>query len=455
MSDTTIIVKNVSKKYRLFDSTQDRLKEALHPFSKRYHREFWALKDISFEIPRGQTVGILGRNGSGKSTLLQIIAGIMQPTGGKVIVNGRISALLELGSGFNPEFTGRENVIFQAQVMGLSREEIDRKLPEIEEFADIGEFFDQPVKIYSSGMFVRVAFAAATSVDPDILIIDEALAVGDARFQEKCYAKLREFKKLGKTILFVSHSVDAITALCDHVLLLEDHQLYAIGEPKDIADRYLKLMFVKQADRLKPAVNSMGSDTLTNFSFVDQNHLMSAETDVDKCLSRRFYNGKEVIVSNGGAAIVDYLITISGENNRACVASGDEISLYITVRYDKAVYAPVVGFELKTVSGITVYGSNSFLAKSHVAAALEGEKRIYRFGFRLPLNTGDYFIDLGIAENDGSPGGVVFQVRRSIIHLTIENNKNYDFMGILDIAASFSEIPTEKTNSLGLMNDGY
>ena len=175
MSETAIIVKEVSKKYRLFDSAQDRLKEALHPFSKHYHREFWALRGISFEIPRGQTVGILGRNGSGKSTLLQIIAGIMQPTSGEVIVNGRISALLELGAGFNPEFTGRENAIFQAEVMGLRRDEIDRKLPEIEEFADIGEFFDQPVKVYSSGMFVRAAFATAISVDPDILIVDDPM----------------------------------------------------------------------------------------------------------------------------------------------------------------------------------------------------------------------------------------------------------------------------------------
>ncbi len=172
VGELAISVKDVSKKHRLFESARDRLKEALHPFSKRYHQEFWALQDVSFEILSGQTVGILGRNGSGKSTLLQIIAGVMQPTSGAVIVKGRISALLELGAGFNPEFTGRENSTFQAEVMGLSREEIHRKLPEIENFADIGAFFDQPTKVYSSGMFVRVAFAAAINVDPDILIID-------------------------------------------------------------------------------------------------------------------------------------------------------------------------------------------------------------------------------------------------------------------------------------------
>src|SRR5437016_1893645 len=197
--EVAISVRDVTKKYRLFRSPQEILKEALHPFRKRYHREFWALNGVSFDVAPGQTVGILGRNGSGKSTLLQIIAGIIQATSGEVIVNGRISALLELGAGFNPEFTGRENAHFQAQLMDLSREEIDRRLPEIEAFADIGEFFDQPVKTYSSGMFVRVAFASAINVDPDILIVDEALAVGDAKFQNKCFLKFKEFQGAGKT----------------------------------------------------------------------------------------------------------------------------------------------------------------------------------------------------------------------------------------------------------------
>ncbi|UOA07595.1 ABC transporter ATP-binding protein [Methylobacter sp. S3L5C] len=452
MSETAIIVKGISKKYRLFDNNQDRLKEALHPFSKHYHREFWALDDVSFEIPKGQTVGILGRNGSGKSTLLQIIAGIMQPTSGEVIVNGRISALLELGAGFNPEFTGRENVIFQAQVMGFSSKEIDKKLPEIEKFADIGEFFDQPVKIYSSGMFVRVAFAAATSIDPDILIIDEALAVGDARFQESCYARMHEFKKSGKTILFVSHSVDAITALCDYAILLEKHRLYAAGEPKNIVDKYLQLMFVTQVNRLMPVIDHLISEAPIDS---DIDHLFCAKSNKDECLLRRFYNDKEVIVANGGAAIIDYLIIISGEKNKTNIVGGDEISLYIKVRYDRTVYAPVVGFELKTLAGITIYGINTFLAKTHVATSLKGESRLYRFDFRLPLNHGDYFIDLGVGEIDGSPGGIVMEVRRSIIHFTIKNQKDYTFMGILDISASFLEIPLEKSNLNVLVHHGF
>ena len=248
MTETAIIVSNISKTYRLFDSTRDRLKEALHPFAKRYHREFWALKDVSFEVPRGQTVGILGRNGSGKSTLLQIVAGIMKPTSGDVTINGRVSALLELGAGFNPEFTGRENVVFQAQGMGLSREDIERKLPEIEAYADIGQFFDQPVKTYSSGMFVRVAFAAAASVDPDILIVDEALAVGDVRFQHKCFKTFAEFQERRKTILLVTHSTDAVVNHCDRAILLDGAGIVANGVPKNVVDCYLELMFTGRLD---------------------------------------------------------------------------------------------------------------------------------------------------------------------------------------------------------------
>ena len=196
MTDSIAIrIENLSKKYRLFASPRARLKEALHPFGKKYHREFWALKDVSFEVPKGQTLGILGRNGSGKSTLLQIIASVLQPTEGRVEVNGRVSAMLELGAGFNPEFTGRANVMFIGTLMGFSEADMRERLPAIEAFADIGEFIDQPVKTYSTGMFARLAFAAAINVDPDILVVDEILAVGDARFQQKCFRKFQEFQE--------------------------------------------------------------------------------------------------------------------------------------------------------------------------------------------------------------------------------------------------------------------
>jgi len=209
-NDIAISVTHVSKKFRLFASPRERLVEALHPLRKQYHREFWALREVSFDVMKGEIIGVLGRNGSGKSTLLQIICEVMQATTGSVQVNGKISALLELGAGFNPEFSGRENVILNGAIMGFSRSEMIERMPAIEAFAEIGEHFDQPVKTYSSGMFVRVAFAAAIHVDPEILIIDEALSVGDAAFQHRCFQRIREFVEQGKTILFVSHSVDTM-----------------------------------------------------------------------------------------------------------------------------------------------------------------------------------------------------------------------------------------------------
>lgn len=238
-----ISVKNISKKFKLFSSPKERFKEALHPFQKKYHKEFWALRDVTFDVPKGATVGIIGRNGSGKSTLLQIICGVLKPTSGIVTVNSRISALLELGAGFNPELTGRQNVILNGIVQGFSKDEMNAKLSQIQEFADIGEFFDQPVKIYSSGMFVRLAFAAAINVDPDILIVDEALAVGDAKFQHKCYGKFLEFQKDGKTILFVSHNTEAVVRHCDYAILLENGKIVEMGEPKLITNYYLDLLF--------------------------------------------------------------------------------------------------------------------------------------------------------------------------------------------------------------------
>ncbi|WP_051249569.1 ABC transporter ATP-binding protein [Maridesulfovibrio zosterae] len=240
---TVISLTGVSKKYRLFRSPKERLKEVFHPFKKQYHTEFWALRDIELSIEKGSTVGLVGRNGAGKSTLLQILCSVLSPTTGDVHVHGRISAILELGAGFNPEFSGRENVILNGKVMGFSSAEMLERVQLIKAFAEIGDFFDQPVKTYSSGMFVRLAFASAISVDPDILIVDEALAVGDAKFQHKCYAKFKEFQKAGKTIVFVSHNLDSVTRHCDSAFLLEKGRIVDRGEPKSVMNCYLDMVF--------------------------------------------------------------------------------------------------------------------------------------------------------------------------------------------------------------------
>lgn len=239
--DIVISVRNLTKTYRLFGHPGDRVKQFLSLGLKRYHREFTALKDVSFDIKKGETVGIIGRNGSGKSTLLQLICGILKPTSGSVQVNGRISSLLELGAGFNPEFTGRENVYFQGALMGFTKAQMDEKFDEIAAFADIGEFIDQPVRTYSSGMFVRLAFAVAIHVEPDILVVDEALAVGDASFQAQCFKKIGLLHEAGTSLLFVSHATNQIVRHCDRAFLLEAGRMVGHGDPHTITNQYFCL----------------------------------------------------------------------------------------------------------------------------------------------------------------------------------------------------------------------
>ncbi len=238
MNDIAIKVDNLAKVYRLYDSQMDRLKESLHPLRKKYHHDFYALKDVNFEINKGETIGIIGKNGCGKSTLLQIITGVLTPTTGTVIVNGKIAALLELGAGFNPALTGIENVYFNGALMGFTREEMDDKLDHILSFADIGEFVHQPVKVYSSGMFVRLAFAAAISVDPDVLIIDEALSVGDLSFRNKCMDRVARLHHKGTTVLFVTHDLSTLQMFCDRVVWMDSGQVKEDGNPVSIAQSY-------------------------------------------------------------------------------------------------------------------------------------------------------------------------------------------------------------------------
>ncbi|MEC8831436.1 MAG: ABC transporter ATP-binding protein, partial [Bacteroidota bacterium] len=248
MNEKVIEVKSVTKKYQLYDSPVDRLKEALHPLSKKYHRDFFAIHNISMGIHRGQSVGIIGMNGSGKSTILQIIAGVLTATSGNVEVRGRVAALLELGGGFNPEFTGMENIHFQCSIMGIPSQERDDFIHNILDFAEIGDFAHQPVKTYSSGMYVRLAFSIAVNVQPEILIVDEALAVGDAYFQSKCMEKIREFKKSGGTLLFVSHDPGAVKTLCDHTYLLHKGKVVDSGKPNEVFNHYNSLLALQSPE---------------------------------------------------------------------------------------------------------------------------------------------------------------------------------------------------------------
>ena len=306
-----IRVSNLSKHYLLYDRPEDRLKQSIIPRLQRligctpktYGRGFLAIDDVSFEIARGETVGIVGRNGAGKSTLLQIVCGTLRPTRGTVEVNGRIAALLELGAGFNPEFTGRENVYMNGALLGLDRGEIDRRFDDIAAFADIGDFLDQPVKIYSSGMYVRLAFAVAACVDPDILIVDEALAVGDIKFQAKCFRRLDELVKRGTTILIVTHSIELVPRYCSRALLLDAGRLKVDGSPKEVVNAYLDLAFGTE-HASKSTASTLGGDAATStpdFAWQEDG------------FSRRLgYNRHEYRWGSGGAQIVDFLLAAEG-----------------------------------------------------------------------------------------------------------------------------------------------
>jgi teichoic acid transport system ATP-binding protein len=311
MSYNQVMVKveNVSKVYRIYDNPKDRLKQFF--FKKQYYREHYSLKNISFEVEKGRTLGIIGKNGSGKSTLLQIVANTLQPSSGSVTVNGKVAALLELGSGFNPEFTGKENVYLQGSIMGLSSKEIDERYREIVEFADIGDFINQPVKVYSSGMFVRLAFACAVNVDPDILIIDEALSVGDLQFQLKCMDKMKSFKNAGKTILFVSHDTYAIKNFCDEVIWMKDGEIFMRGEVQRIVELYEDYMKkdIIQQNSPVPETTTIDQDTVLTIDKVEffdesgnkRNEFRFGEK-ITVCVDYTLYKEMEGVV--GGVAVI-------------------------------------------------------------------------------------------------------------------------------------------------------
>ena len=430
-SDIAISVRNISKKFKLFSSPKDRLLEALHPLRKKYHDEFWALSDVSFDVSRGQTLGILGRNGSGKSTLLQLIAGIFQPTSGHVTVNGRVSALLELGAGFNPDFTGRDNVLLNGAIMGVSRKEMLSKLPEIEEFADVGEFFDQPVKTYSSGMYVRVAFAAAISVTPEILIIDEALAVGDVRFQEKCFRQIRALREAGGTIIFVSHDVNIFPRLCDKVVVIDNGMVSFMGLPAESVDQYFALLYSGEI-----SIKTEESDVSMDLVSADpiKSFVMLA-SELDRFQHGPHYNPNEERVCSGVARIVDYLLVSDGRViTSGALPSGKTISIYLKIHSSKEINQVYCGYAIYTVDGIKIFSeSNKFCLADKRLRLGAGEVVTVRFDFLNKLNNGDYFINFGV-EHLLDSKLVPLDWRRSALSVSVSGGRVYD--GFFDLRAA-------------------
>lgn len=405
-----ISLRHVAKSHFIYSSPRERLKQFVVPRlqrrigmqPRRYGREFRALDDISFDIRKGETVGIIGRNGSGKSTLLQIICNTLTPTTGEVLTRGRVAALLELGAGFDPEFTGRENVYLNASILGLTRKDTDARMSDILAFADIGDFIDQPVKTYSSGMYVRLAFAVIAHVDADVLVIDEALAVGDAFFVQKCMRFLRRFMETG-TVLFVSHDTSSVLSLCERAIWLEQGRIQADGEPKYVSDQYLKAFFESQ----QGASKSSRSSSLEREQPMDG--IMPRDMRQDMINSTPWRNDIQLFefdpeaehFGRGGATIESVRLTDTLERPLTWVVGGEDVRLEIGARVESETLldSPIVGFYIKNRLGQSLFGDNTFLSyRDAVVRGNAGDNIKAVFGFRMPmLPCGDYSINVAIA----------------------------------------------------------
>lgn len=379
LNNIAIKVEDISKAYKLYDKPQDRLKESLHLFGKKYHKEFHALKNVSFEIRNGETFGIIGKNGSGKSTLLKMITGTLTPTNGRIDINGKISALLELGAGFNLDYTGIENIYLNGSIMGYSKNQMDAKLADITSFADIGDFLYQPVKTYSSGMFVRLAFAVSISVEPDILIVDEALSVGDMKFQKKCLEKIDDFKKLGKTILFCSHDMHAVSELCDNVVWLQEGKIEEIGESRKVISSYVSKMTEKD-------------DIQTIFPESENKHIVIKQSDEVEILEVKLNDG------NGKDKILFY--------------TDDDLFFEITYQAKHGILDPIYSVLILNDQGIPIALSKSSYEKKMVSQGnVKGIKKIRICLKNIQLNSGKYLFGISIWDKSSK---IIFAVNRTI-----------------------------------------
>lgn len=438
-NNIAISIQDIKKCFYVYNNPHDRLKQFVFPklnqvFGRepnKYYKEFWALNGISFEVNKGETVGLIGKNGSGKSTLLQIICGTLTPTSGLIETRGRIAALLELGSGFNPEFTGLENIYLNAAILGLSKEETERKLDVIAAFADIGDFIKQPVKTYSSGMVVRLAFAVQAQVDPDILIVDEALAVGDAKFQAKCFDRLRQLKDNGTSILLVTHSGEQIVTHCDRAVLLNSGQKLYQGTPKVAVNKYMDILFGKSL----PSVQSEGSTTSIERKIdfkLNANETLTFESD--KFKDKNNYNKNEYRWGDKAAAWLDYQVYAGGRLNTTTIYSGEKIKIRCSILFNRDVHDPIIGFAIKTKEGLTIYNTNSHLLNNEdtIKHGVAGSYSIVEFEFLNKLGAGDYFISLGIASMINNE--VIPHDRRyDVIHFLVPTVDSFSGLADLDL----------------------
>jgi len=450
-SDAMIMADGLGKCYRMYSRPHDRLKEgalsmaasffprfraSLSQRAKACGRDFWALQNASFSVARGETVGIVGRNGSGKSTLLQLICGTLCPTAGSVNTRGRVAALLELGAGFNPEFTGRENVFLNAQLLGLTRQQVTERFDSIAEFAEIGPYIDQPVKSYSSGMFVRLAFAVIVHVDADILVIDEALAVGDAYFTQKCMRFLHDFMSRG-TVLFVSHDIASVKALAQRSIWLEDGQVRMIGPTREIADRYLEALYAQNQvidsvghSDCKAAVAAVGDDVYEPHEDFRLPLLMEGGLENHQQVAR--FNPDSRGFGDGKAVIRDVRLLDPAGLPRHGIQGGERVILEINVDVEESLETPIVGFFVRNRLGQNVFGDNSYLTSGDAPRFCpKGCCLVGRFEFVMPfLPRGDYAISVAIAS-----GSNVNHVQHQWLHdavviKSLASNVHADVIGV-------------------------
>lgn len=429
MTDVAISVNHVSKVYKLYDNPMDRLKESLGLSRKKKYKEHYALNGISFEIKKGETVGIIGTNGSGKSTILKIITGVLNPTSGSVQVDGRISALLELGAGFNMEYTGLENVYLNGTMLGFSKEEIDARLQDILDFADIGEFIHQPVKTYSSGMFVRLAFAVAINIDPEILIVDEALSVGDIFFQSKCFRKFEEFKERGKTILLVSHDLSSISKYCDRVILLNKGNKVSEGSPKVVVDEYKKIL-ANKSEGVETETKEEAIDTPDQEVQNEQNGKFSIKSNWSKSFP---LNPEFIEYGTGKAEILDFLIRDCNGNITNLIEKDTEFEIEMKVKFHDAVSEPIFAYTIKDIRGTDLTGTNTMYENAPVREMHKDDVQEVGFRQKMTLQGGEYMLSLGCTGYcDGD--FEVFHRLYDICNLSVMSAKNT--IGFYDIHSS-------------------
>ena len=423
-----IRVKNLEKVYKLYNKPSDRVKEAFGLGRKKRHTPHHALSNINLTINRGETVGIIGTNGSGKSTILKIITGVLNPTSGEVEVNGRISALLELGAGFNMEYNGIENIYLNGTMIGFSEKEIDEKLNDILEFADIGEYVYQPVKTYSSGMFVRLAFAVAINIEPEILIVDEALSVGDVFFQAKCYHKFEEFKQMGKTIVFVSHDLSSISKYCDRVVLLNQGVKLGEGEPKEMIDAY-KQVLVGQYTIAETDEGSLLED--------EQLRALAAGKSKNELTKGVSINPDLLEYGSKKAVISEYFITDDKGLKTTAIIKGNSFSIHMKVDMAQDIAAPVFAFTIKNIKGTEITGTNTMFEKAFLDSVKAGESKEIVFTQEMNLQGGEYLLSLGVTGYEGDEFTVYHRLY-DVLNLTVISDK--DTVGFYDMNSNIKII---------------